>query len=87
MEPVDGGWRFRWDRRVLATEPVDPFAFLGDVRCRAEVLAGSESEVMPLDSARRFAKALPGAAVEVIDEAGHHVELDAPELVAARILG
>ena len=87
MEPVDGGWRFRWDRRVLATEPVDPFAFLGDVRCRAEVLAGSESEVMPLDSARRFAEALPGATVEVIDGAGHHVELDAPELVAERILG
>jgi pimeloyl-ACP methyl ester carboxylesterase len=87
MEPVDGGWRFRWDRRVLATEPVDPFAFLGDVRCRAEVLAGSESEVMPLDSARRFAEALPGAAVEVIDGAGHHVELDAPELVAEWILG
>ena len=57
------------------------------VRCRAEVLAGSESEVMPLDSARRFAEALPGATVEVIDGAGHHVELDAPELVAERILG
>ena len=26
LEPVEGGWRFRWDRRVLDTEPVDPFA-------------------------------------------------------------
>jgi len=87
IERVDGGWRFRWDRRVLATEPVDPFGFLGRVPCPAHVMAGSESEVMPPDSARRFAEAIPGAAVEVVDGAGHHVELDAPELVAQRILG
>jgi len=87
IEAVDGAWRFRWDRRVLATEPVDPFAFLGRVRCAVHVVAGAESEVMPPDSARRFAEAIPGATVEVVDEAGHHVELDAPELVAERILG
>ena len=87
IEPVDGGWRFRWDRRVLATEPVDPFAFLGRVRCAAHVIAGSESQVMPPDSARRFAEAIPGAFVEIVNGAGHHVELDAPELVAERILG
>jgi pimeloyl-ACP methyl ester carboxylesterase len=86
IEPVDGGWRFRWDRRVLATEPVDPFAFLGRVRCAAHVIAGAESQVMPPDSARRFAEAIPGATAEVVDGAGHHVELDAPELVAERIL-
>jgi pimeloyl-ACP methyl ester carboxylesterase len=87
LEPVDGGWRFRWDRRVLATEPVDAFAFLGRVRYPVHVLAGSESEVMPPDSAHRFADAIPGATVEIVDGAGHHVELDAPELVAERILG
>jgi pimeloyl-ACP methyl ester carboxylesterase len=87
IEPVDGGWRFRWDRRVLATEPVDPFAFLGRVRCPAHVIAGAQSEVMPPDSARRFAEAIPGGTVEVVDGTGHHVELDAPELVAERILG
>jgi pimeloyl-ACP methyl ester carboxylesterase len=87
IEPVDGGWRFRWDRRVLATEPVDPFAFLSRVHCPAHVIAGSESEVMPPDAARRFADAIPGGTVEIVDGAGHHVELDAPELVAERILG
>jgi pimeloyl-ACP methyl ester carboxylesterase len=86
IEPVHGGWRFRWDRRVLATEPVDPFAFLGRVRCPAHVIAGSESEVMPPDKAQRFAEAIPGGTVEIADGAGHHVELDAPELVAERIL-
>ena len=87
IEPVDEGWRFRWDRRVLATEPVDPFAFLGGVRCQAHVLAGSESEVMPPGSARRFAEAIPVGTSEIADGAGHHVELEAPELVAERILG
>ena len=87
IENVEGGWRFRWDRRVLAPEPVDPFAFLGRVRCPAHVIAGSESEVMPPDKAHRFADAIPGGTVEIVDGAGHHVELDAPELLAERILG
>lgn len=86
IEPVEGGWRFRWDRRVLDTEPVDPFAFLSDVRCPVSVLAGSQSDVMPPDKASRFAEAIPSATVEIVDGAGHHVELDAPRIVADRIL-
>ena len=82
LEAVDGGWRLRWDRRVLATEPVDPFAFLGLVRCPAHVIAGSESTVMPPEAARRFAEAIPGATLELVDGVGHHVELEAPEAVA-----
>jgi pimeloyl-ACP methyl ester carboxylesterase len=85
IEEADGGWRFRWDRRVLATEPVDPFAFLPHVRCPVHVVAGARSEVMPPASARRFADAIPGATVELVADAGHHVELQAPELVARRI--
>jgi pimeloyl-ACP methyl ester carboxylesterase len=87
IEPADGGWRFRWDRRVLATEPVDPFAFLGEVRCPVHVIAGAASEVMPPASAERFAAAIPGGTVELVEGAGHHIELDTPELVARRILG
>jgi pimeloyl-ACP methyl ester carboxylesterase len=86
IEPVaDAGWRFRWDRRVLATEPVDPFAFLSDVRGDVRVLSGSESDVMSPDAAERFAAAIPGAELEVVDGVGHHVEIEAPERVAARI--
>jgi pimeloyl-ACP methyl ester carboxylesterase len=85
IEPVEGGWRFRWDRRVLDTEPVDPFAFLSDVHCPAQVMAGSQSDVMPPDKARRFAEAIQGGTVELVDGAGHHVELDAPRIVADRI--
>jgi pimeloyl-ACP methyl ester carboxylesterase len=85
IEPVEGGWRFRWDRRVLDTEPVDPVAFLSDVRCPSRVIAGSQSDVMPPDKARRFAEAIPGATIELVEGAGHHVELDAPRIVADRI--
>jgi pimeloyl-ACP methyl ester carboxylesterase len=86
IAPAGDGWRFRWDRRVLATEPVDPFAFLSDVACFACVMAGSESDVMPPDSADRFAKAIPGVVLDIVDDVGHHLELEAPERVAARIL-
>jgi pimeloyl-ACP methyl ester carboxylesterase len=85
IEAVDDGWRFRWDRRVLAPERVDPFAFLPRVRCPVHVQAGSASEVMPPESACRFAAAIPDATVEIVDGAGHHPELDAPDRVATAI--
>ena len=85
LEPAEGGWRLRWDRRVLATEPVDPFAFLHDVACPVEVMAGALSDVMPPDAARRFADAVPGATLELVEGVGHHVELEAPDRVAAAI--
>jgi pimeloyl-ACP methyl ester carboxylesterase len=86
LEQVGDAWRFRWDRRVLATEPVDPFAFLPDVRCKTCVLSGSESVVMSPESAERFTAAIPGGTLEVVERVGHHVELQAPERVASRIL-
>jgi pimeloyl-ACP methyl ester carboxylesterase len=85
LEAVADGWRFGWDRRVLATEPVDPFAFLPDVRCAVKVMAGVESDLMPPDSAKRFTAVVPGATLELVDGVGHHVELEAPERVAASI--
>ena len=86
IEAVEGGWRFRWDRRVLDTEPVAPFGFLSDVRCTVRVMAGAGSDVMPPDAARAFASAIPGARLEIVEGVGHHVELEAPERVAAQIL-
>jgi len=85
VEPAEEGWRFRWDRRVLATEPVDAFAFLGRVRCPVRIVAGAESPVMPPEAARLFAAAIPGATLELLDGVSHHVELEAPDLLAERI--
>ena len=55
------------------------------MRCPVDVIAGTESAVMPPASARRFADAIPVATLELVEGAGHHVELDAPALVAERI--
>jgi pimeloyl-ACP methyl ester carboxylesterase len=85
IEQAEGRWRFRWDRRVLATDPVDPFAFLGEIDCPVQVLAGAESDVMPHAAAERFAAAIPGATLELIEGVGHHVELEAPARVARSI--
>ena len=62
-----------------------PFPFLHDVRCPTHVMAGSLSDVMPPESARRFADAIPGATLELVDGAGHHLELERSKLVAERI--
>lgn len=85
IEEAEGGWPLRWDRRVLASEPVDPFAFLPQVRCPVHVMAGSLSDVMPPDQARRFAAAVSGATLEGVADVGNHVELEAPGLAASRI--
>ena len=82
LEPVGRRLGFHG---VLATEPVAPFAFLGKVRCPVRVVAGAESPVMPPEAARLFAAAIPGATLELLDGIGHHVELEAPEVVAERI--
>jgi pimeloyl-ACP methyl ester carboxylesterase len=50
-----------------------------------QVLAGARSEVMPPERARRFADAIPRATLELVEDVGHHVEFEAPELVARRI--
>jgi pimeloyl-ACP methyl ester carboxylesterase len=64
---------------------VDPFPFLGEVRCPTHVMAGSLSDVMPPGSARRFAEVIPHATLELVEGAGHHLELERSELVAKRI--
>ena len=85
IEEIAGGWRFRSDRRVLATEPVDPFAFLREVECPVLVMAGAQSEVMPPAAAERFSAAIPEGTLELLDGVGHHAELEAPERVARAI--
>jgi len=85
LEQVEGGWRFRWDRRVLATDPVDPFAFLADVKCPTRVMAGTESDVMPPAAAEQFAAAIPDGVLDLVVGVGHHVELEAPDRVARAI--
>jgi hypothetical protein len=53
-------------KRQPPSEPVDPLAFLGQVRCHVHVMAGSKSSVMPPQKARRFAGAIPDGSLELV---------------------
>jgi pimeloyl-ACP methyl ester carboxylesterase len=46
---------------------------------------GTEDSWIPVDRARRLARLIPGARVELIADAGHPVQLDQPVAVAAAV--
>ena len=47
---------------------------------------GRKDRVVPLECGKRYVKALPNAKLEVIDDAGHFVEIEQPEPLA-RLIG
>ena len=47
---------------------------------------GREDKVVPLSAGQRYAELIPGAALEVVEGAGHFVEMEQPETVVAHIL-
>jgi pimeloyl-ACP methyl ester carboxylesterase len=55
---------------------------LRGVMVPAQVIWGSEDAVVPLDCGVQYAEILPNGRLEVIDGAGHLVELERPEAVA-----
>jgi len=59
---------------------------LGAVKAPALVVWGRKDRVVPLECGERYAKALAHAKLEVIDDAGHYVEMEQPERLA-RLIG
>jgi pimeloyl-ACP methyl ester carboxylesterase len=59
---------------------------LGAVQSSALVVWGRKDRVVPLECGERYVKALPNARLEVIDDAGHFVEMEQPEPLA-RLIG
>ena len=59
---------------------------LGSVTTRALVVWGRKDRVVPLECGERYVKALGNAKLEVIDGAGHYVEMEQPD-VLVRIIG
>jgi pimeloyl-ACP methyl ester carboxylesterase len=58
---------------------------LGGVATPALVVWGREDRIVPLECGERFAKALPGARLHVVEGAGHFVEMERPEELAALV--
>jgi pimeloyl-ACP methyl ester carboxylesterase len=57
-------------------------ALLKLVDTPALVIWGGADQVVPVDSGRQYSEVLPNGRLEIIEEAGHAVELEEPERVA-----
>ncbi len=55
---------------------------LAGVRPPALVVWGREDRIVPLECARQYARALPGARVVEVEAAGHFVDMEQPETLA-----
>ena len=49
------------------------------------IVAGARDSVIPADHAQAAHAALPGSRLEIIDDAGHHPQLDCPDMLAELI--
>lgn len=59
---------------------------LDKLSCPALVLFGADDPYLPPPNAERLAKALPNAELQLLANAGHFLQEDAPEEVAERIM-
>jgi pimeloyl-ACP methyl ester carboxylesterase len=58
---------------------------LGGVQAPALVVWGRKDRIVPLECGEHYAKALPRASLSVVEGAGHFVEMEQPEALAALI--
>lgn len=61
-----------------------PF-LLTEVRTPALVVWGGHDRIVPLDCGRQYAEALPNSRLEVVENAGHSVDLEEPDALAALV--
>ncbi len=63
----------------------DSRPLLASSTCPMLVVAGSEDRVIPVAESEAMAKAIPGARLEVVPEAGHLVNLERPDAFQAAV--
>ena len=80
-------WRtFLTEQRALLRELGQLEHAIASVRAPVLVLADPKDTVVPFDTARRLARALPDAHLQPVEGAGHHLPRRAPEAVADAIV-
>jgi hypothetical protein len=76
-------WRtFLTEQRALLRELGELEHAVASVQAPVLLLADPRDTLVPLDTARRLARALPDARLQLIDGAGHHLPRRAPDAVA-----
>ena len=75
-------------RPTLRSGLTDPSLLgrLGSVRVPVLVVWGAADRIYPPEHGEAFAKAIPGARLVVLDEAGHLPQLEAPSALLAAVL-
>ena len=77
-------FRIAW--KPYMYNPTLPY-LLGGVKTPALVVWGREDRIVPLECGERYVKALPQARLEVVDGAGHFVEMEKPDELARLVRG
>ena len=67
------------------TDEVEPH--YGRVRCPTLILWGEEDRWIPIERGVELARAIPGARLHRVPNAGHLLQEDAPEAIVAALLG
>jgi pimeloyl-ACP methyl ester carboxylesterase len=79
-------WRtFLAEQRALLGELDGLVSTLPSIRMPVLILADPDDAVVPIDTARRLARALPDARLELVKGAGHHLPRRAADVVARAI--
>jgi pimeloyl-ACP methyl ester carboxylesterase len=79
-------WRtFLAEQRALLRELGELERAIGSVQAPVLLLADPRDTLVPINTARRLARALPGARLQLVHGAGHHLPRRAPDAVADAI--
>ena len=78
-----GGEVFR--RQSMLERPGD-LDRLDEIRCPTLVVAAAQDQLRSLDEARELQAGIPGATLEVIEDSGHMIPIEAPQRLAGVIV-
>ena len=77
-----GAERYARQVEAIAGRP-DQRAVPPAIGCPTVVICGREDAVIPLDSHRALAAAIPGARLAIVEQAGHLVPFEQPQATTA----
>ena len=80
-------WRtFLAEQRALLRELAELESAIPSVQAPVLLLADPKDTIVPIDTARRLARALPAACLQLIEGTGHHLPRRSPDAVAGAIV-